>query len=413
MLSGGIDIIAIKYPDETYKSSPFRIRFGSFKVFKAKEKIINIFVNGQKTDLTMRLSESGEAYFQQEIAKINYDQSSWSDGYCSPVDLGQSAPTSPFKTPVTSDQSFNINLKGIECDKTYDDSSEEISMKPNYRKMSYDVLCYDNSDKNKMCRVENFTLGTNTQNVRIELSNCWSQLSKGKENPEEVFKKNMIDKDEFMKEPNKYLSNNNLAIRYGENIYTWKVIAPILVANAAFSYELPKEVIDNLAQEQQGYFLWKKINPNAFKIDLKRNECISPPIKRLDSFKRNIQYKKSYIMPSDQIKSLNLNNGKNEISFVVQSRYQGTQTITTDIYLWNHDDKIVISDLDGTITRSDVLGHIFPIFGKDWSHRGVVKLYNDVVNNGYKILYLTARAIVQADQTKYYLREKLIQSKSF
>jgi phosphatidate phosphatase LPIN len=62
-----MDIIVIKYPDDTYKSSPFRVRFGSFKVFKAKEKIITVLVNGQKIDLTMRLSESGEAYFQQEI----------------------------------------------------------------------------------------------------------------------------------------------------------------------------------------------------------------------------------------------------------------------------------------------------------------------------------------------------------
>ena len=65
-----MDIIVIKYPDETYKSSPFRIRFGSFKVFKAKEKIINVIVNGHKTDISMRLSESGEAYFQQEIIVI-------------------------------------------------------------------------------------------------------------------------------------------------------------------------------------------------------------------------------------------------------------------------------------------------------------------------------------------------------
>jgi phosphatidate phosphatase LPIN len=65
-----MDIIVIKYQDGTFKSSPFRLRFGSFKVFRAKEKIINININGQKMDLTMRLSESGEAYFQKEIIVI-------------------------------------------------------------------------------------------------------------------------------------------------------------------------------------------------------------------------------------------------------------------------------------------------------------------------------------------------------
>ena len=62
-----MDIVVVKYPDDTYKSSPFRIRFGTFKIFRTKEKIVDIYVNGKKCDLTMRLSESGEAYFQQEI----------------------------------------------------------------------------------------------------------------------------------------------------------------------------------------------------------------------------------------------------------------------------------------------------------------------------------------------------------
>lgn len=67
-----MDIIVVRFPDDTYKASPFRVRFGSFKIFKAKEKIVNIMINGQKSDLTMRLSESGEAYFQQEIKVISF-----------------------------------------------------------------------------------------------------------------------------------------------------------------------------------------------------------------------------------------------------------------------------------------------------------------------------------------------------
>lgn len=67
VLSGAMDIIVVKHPNDTYKTSPFRIRFGTFKIFRTKEKIVDIYVNGKKSDLTMRLSESGEAYFQQEI----------------------------------------------------------------------------------------------------------------------------------------------------------------------------------------------------------------------------------------------------------------------------------------------------------------------------------------------------------
>ncbi|KAF9958192.1 hypothetical protein BGZ72_000730 [Mortierella alpina] len=42
--------------------------------------------------------------------------------------------------------------------------------------------------------------------------------------------------------------------------------------------------------------------------------------------------------------------------------------------------------------------------GKDWTHSGVAKLYTDIVNNGYHILYLTSRAIGQADYTRKYLK---------
>lgn len=54
--------------------------------------------------------------------------------------------------------------------------------------------------------------------------------------------------------------------------------------------------------------------------------------------------------------------------------------------------------------RSDVLGHILPIVGKDWAQSGVAQLFNKIKDNGYKLLYLSARAIGQARITREYLR---------
>jgi len=45
------------------------------------------------------------------------------------------------------------------------------------------------------------------------------------------------------------------------------------------------------------------------------------------------------------------------------------------IFLWDWKDKIVISDVDGTITKSDVLGHIMPRVGKDWTQPNTVDLF--------------------------------------
>lgn len=53
---------------------------------------------------------------------------------------------------------------------------------------------------------------------------------------------------------------------------------------------------------------------------------------------------------------------------------------------------------------SDVLGHILPMVGKDWAQIGVAQLFSKIEENGYKILYLSARAIGQSRVTREYLK---------
>lgn len=134
------------------------------------------------------------------------------------------------------------------------------------------------------------------------------------------------------------------------------------------------------------------------------------PIKKSD-FRRGhrrknstVQYKKVLRISSQQIASLNLQEGRNEVVFSVTTAYQGTTRCKCSIYLWNHDDKIIVSDIDGTITKSDILGHILPVIGKDWAQSGVANLFNKIQDNGYKLLYLSARAIGQAKITREYLK---------
>jgi phosphatidate phosphatase LPIN len=56
-----------------------------------------------------------------------------------------------------------------------------------------------------------------------------------------------------------------------------------------------------------------------------------------------------------------------------------------------------------SLCRTDVFGQILPHFGKDWSHSGIVDLFANIKANGYEMLYLTARAIGQADLTRDFL----------
>lgn len=109
-------------------------------------------------------------------------------------------------------------------------------------------------------------------------------------------------------------------------------------------------------------------------------------------------YAKTLRLTSDQLRGLNLTPGANPMSFSVNRA-----TCQANMYLWIHDTPIVVSDVDGTITKSDALGHVLNMFGRDWTHLGVAKLYCDIVANGYNILYLTSRSVGQADTTRTYL----------
>ena len=42
--------------------------------------------------------------------------------------------------------------------------------------------------------------------------------------------------------------------------------------------------------------------------------------------------------------------------------------------------------------------------GRDWAQSGVAQLFTKIRNNGYHIMYLSARAIGQASITKDYLQ---------
>jgi phosphatidate phosphatase LPIN len=113
----------------------------------------------------------------------------------------------------------------------------------------------------------------------------------------------------------------------------------------------------------------------------------------------NKNYAKTLRLTSDQLKALDLSPGENLMSFTVNRA-----TCQAYMYLWRHDVPVVISDIDGTITKSDALGHILNMVGRDWTHVGVAKLYCDIVANGYNIMYLTSRSVGQSDTTRTYLK---------
>ena len=106
------------------------------------------------------------------------------------------------------------------------------------------------------------------------------------------------------------------------------------------------------------------------------------------------------VLNYDELRDLQLKDGINIVHYVVHG---SKHVLAGKIYLWNYDAKIVITDIDGTLTKSDLIGILSNYFGIDWTRGGVVYFYNLLLNRGYKIMFLSARSLAQLESTRDYL----------
>lgn len=58
-----MDVIVIKQKSGDLLSTPFHVRFGTFKVLKVKDILIEIEINQEKVPIFMHLAEDGHGYF--------------------------------------------------------------------------------------------------------------------------------------------------------------------------------------------------------------------------------------------------------------------------------------------------------------------------------------------------------------
>uniref|UniRef100_A0A8C5HG84 phosphatidate phosphatase n=1 Tax=Gouania willdenowi TaxID=441366 RepID=A0A8C5HG84_GOUWI len=255
----------------------------------------------------------------------------------------------------------------------------------------------------------------------VTLSLCGG-LGENSEISKERFMEHIISYNEFAENP-AIIDNSNLVVRISNRYYNWTLAAPLVLCMQAFQKKLPKAteeawVKEKMPKKSGRWWFWRKSsikqvghgNPSRSLDDETKELSHVSPVQTPEHVQTEgapqtpqHSFKKSLRLSSDQIASLKLRDGPNDVSFSITTQYQGTCRCEGTIYLWNWDDKIIISDIDGTITKSDVFGQIFPQLGKDWTHRGIAKLYHSVHENGYKFLYCSARAIGMADMTRGYL----------
>ncbi|KAL1565954.1 phosphatidate phosphatase [Salvia divinorum] len=279
-----------------------------------------------------------------------------------------------------------------------------------------------------------------TGSLGLEISLCAKLLhaGMGSSAAQDAFDDKRISVEEFKLSPASVVKNEDLIVKIQGKYVPWNKAAHVVLGMAAFGLDLPVEADDEIPVEQEKpeikeddsqlvstpsrrWRLWpnpfRRPKPLEHATSYSSNEdvyvgsesgsqsqlAVTTPTARAACESPRKQFIRTNAPTTEQIASLNLKEGQNMVSFKFSTRVLGSQKVEAHMYLWKWNTRIVISDVDGTITKSDVLGQFMPLVGKDWTHSGIAHLFSAIKENGYQLLFLSARAIVQAYLTKSFL----------
>uniref|UniRef100_A0A8B9L2W7 phosphatidate phosphatase n=1 Tax=Astyanax mexicanus TaxID=7994 RepID=A0A8B9L2W7_ASTMX len=240
----------------------------------------------------------------------------------------------------------------------------------------------------------------------IALSLCGG-LTDSREITKEYFQEKAVTYNQFAANP-ALIDDPNLVVKIGSKYYNWSTAAPILLAMQVFQKPLPKATIESIMKEKmprkggRWWFSWRgrgSSSKTVYESSSSDEEHISAKQTPSSTQPENIppqggvSYRKTLRLTSDQLASLQLKEGPNDVVFSVTTQYQGTCRCEGTIYLWNWDDKIIISDIDGTITRS----------ANRKTHSLLSRHASNKKSQYLFFMYCSARAIGMAGMTRGYL----------
>lgn len=392
-LGGVNDIIVVKHPDGSLRCSPFQLRFTKLQFYNLKSQTVHLYINGIITEINMTITSNGDLFFEQDKAIENPDIDKIIDFIqSSELDINAILETrlGNVDWKISEDELKEIRSRNLERrifgkirQKSLRNSLyNELSIK--YMKISTllsspEHLSYLIERKNDILSIFcNFIYNIHKKGVpssSFSFSSCLN--GKVEKTIDETFDtylvKTLNDHDSVVVRIEG--SKGNLTRFYMPYVLFCKIYFEL-----KSSKNKNKRLIEMLENEYNNALGW-----NIFG--------------NKQQLKRDISF--SLILNSGELSSLNLKFGCNKAVFKIGGQ---NKQLEANMYLWEAQDKIVVSDIDGTITKSDIRGHFYSMVGRDWTHNGVAALFSRIVKNGYKILYLTARPLGQSSATRNYLK---------
>ncbi|KAK7310515.1 hypothetical protein RJT34_08069 [Clitoria ternatea] len=430
---GAVDIVVVQQKDGSFKSSPWYVRFGKLHRVLKEQVQVYISVNGVESGFHMHLNHKGEACFlhsqkQREGEEEEEEEEGEESMFYYPPcggeidDIQPPASKRHFKS-----KSWNYDLDKLNSEVKVD----RIVGRSGSRRSRILGLVFgpaalkgegEDADVNGLDSVERAEVAANLLELKWSTNLTFDQLHRReRRRTRSDTLDNGLPPRKMKEEACSCGEQDGISSKPGfEEILGLPsagcgqvcVHAEVLPAETLVLPEVThtEEVTKNF---ELGRPLMKLSKMHSQQRDCSYSGTCNTDVENLPNFQKShtvnigrrcCSVKVSANTPtSEQLASLNLKEGRNTVTFSFSTAMQGEQQVDARIYLWKWNTRIVISDVDGTITRSDVLGQFMPLVGIDWSQTGVAHLFSDIKENGYQLLFLSARAISQAYRTRQFL----------
>ncbi|KAI9171734.1 Nuclear elongation and deformation protein [Paramyrothecium foliicola] len=465
-LSGAIDVIVVEQEDGSYSCSPFHVRFGKFSLLRPYEKKVEFRVNGVKQDYSMKLGEGGEAFFVfettdnipkslqtsplvspanspplspnqsathlQEPDLLDLDSESRKPRRPPPAVLLQKIPDDGMITPLSGSPNISHNRPASgDWSAAFRHHSDDIvrhTSRTSHRASDEEFDSGSRPDSHRshsppplppteaLERAKTLAKELSAANIPSRVTDSGDlmlDMTGFKSSEEDMLRAEILARKILAEEMDGdydigslfgFDEEGNLWIYSSEDAKQAAMNKTLESTMRSHPHDVTTDAASDPGYQSDGSDVTAGHRPPTHRrseSDAGPGGMQTPPrtpngTGAVGDPNRN--YAKTLRLTSDQLKDLQLKPGENNLSFTVNRA-----TCSANMYLWKHETPVVISDIDGTITKSDALGHVLNMIGRDWTHSGIAKLYSDIAANGYNIMYLTSRSVGQADTTRAYV----------
>ncbi len=402
MSSAANDVVVVRHQDGTLHSSPFNVRFGKVKVINPGEKVVMIEVNGKVTSAVMKMGPDGVAYWlrptmhaperpESPLESPNQRPATLLSGGSldSPPSFALDAPrqskSPPGSLPPAVSSPRSPQIAAV--------PGEPIpgGVLPPLAPVSVEDVAFEQMSGKEKARFEElYQSFARSEQAAVSSGPSTGSCSAAAESAASGEGNGGLTLSKFA-------SYDDLAVGASG---TPSTAAGTEAGGIGVSLSTPAE--DAEEGDDDDY------DGEYDDLDDDNGSVLSdagsgsgdatgpiPPVK--------IFFKQTLTPIHVDLMKLGLKDGINYVRYSTPTTLRGRVIVEARIFLYTSTDKIVISDIDGTVTKSDVWGHLLPLIGRDWTHPGICSLYTKIAQNGYRILYLTARSVSQVEQTRQFL----------